>query len=115
MQWRSRELLSDIQESCEFILGLTSDDSSSFATADRVTQLAIERCLELISIALARLERHEPTLTSAISGYSTMVAFGKRITHGYDDDLDPDDFDERIGACFPILRLELAGLMTSLS
>jgi uncharacterized protein with HEPN domain len=115
MDDQSLKLIEQIQESTEFILGFTSVDGWSFAAADRMTQLAVERSFELIGVVLARLQRHSPTLISSISGYSNMLAFGNRITHGYDDDLDPDDFDERIGARLPILRRELTGLTTSFS
>jgi uncharacterized protein with HEPN domain len=115
MDHKSLKLIEQIQESTEFILGLTSDGSWSFAAADRVTQLAIERSFELIGIALARLERHPPTLISSISGYANMLAFGNHVTHGYDDDLDSRDFDDRIRMCLPILRRELAVLTTGLS
>jgi uncharacterized protein with HEPN domain len=112
---QSHELLSDVQKYSRIILGIADSPNWSFARADEIHRLAIERSFEILGVALPRLEREDSSLVETISEHRAIVGFRNRIAHGYDQDLDADVFDLVVRRHLPILLSEVDALIASLN
>lgn len=74
------DILRSIQEIESFCHGKTFHDFQE----DRGLQLIIERELEIIGEALARLRRDHPTLADRIHNIHKIVGLRNVLAHGYD-------------------------------
>jgi uncharacterized protein with HEPN domain len=74
------DVLQSIQEIETFCHGKTLHDFQ----ADRALQLIVERELEIIGEALARLRRDHPDLADPIRDIQKIVGLRNVLAHGYD-------------------------------
>ena len=74
------DILRSIQEIESFCHGRTFQDFQE----DRALQLIVERELEIIGEALARLRRDHPDLAEQISDIHKIIGLRNVLAHGYD-------------------------------
>lgn len=74
------DVLHAVEEIDAFCRGKTFDDFQG----DRALQLIIERELEIIGEALARLRRDHPDLAEQIDGIHKIIGLRNVLAHGYD-------------------------------
>ena len=77
---------------------------------DALLRSAVERQLEIIGEALARLARLDETLASRISEYRRIIAFRNILIHGYAD-VDHHIVWDIIESKLPTLRREVTTLL----
>lgn len=74
------DVLHAVEEIDAFCRGKTFDDFQG----DRALQLIIERELEIIGEALARLRRDHPDLAEQVDGIHKIIGLRNVLAHGYD-------------------------------
>jgi uncharacterized protein with HEPN domain len=74
------DILRAIDETASFTHGKTIEDFRS----DRSLQLIVERELEIIGEAMARLQREYPDLASQIADAHKIIGLRNVLAHGYD-------------------------------
>lgn len=74
------DILRAIEETATFCRDKTIEDFRN----DRALQLIIERELEIIGEAMARLQRESPDLASQIADAHKIVGLRNVLAHGYD-------------------------------
>lgn len=78
--------------------------------ADRALQLVVERELEIIGEAMARLQREYPELADQITDAHKIVALRNGLAHGYDI-LEHEILWDVVENKLPSLRREIEGLL----
>ena len=99
------DILRSIQEIETFCLGKTFHDFRE----DRALQLIIERELEIIGEALARLRRDHPNLTEEIRDIHKVVGLRNVLAHGYDV-LEHEILWDIVENKLPILKVDILKL-----
>jgi uncharacterized protein with HEPN domain len=84
MQHDPRKLREDILHSIEEIETFCHDKTFHDFCGDRGLQLIVERELEIIGEALARLRRDHPNLAEQIRDIHKIVGLRNVLAHGYD-------------------------------
>ncbi len=74
------DAISAIETAQEFIGGVSLSDY----TADKMRRSAVERQLEILGEACARLAKYEPQLAQAIPTLKLAIDVRNRVIHGYD-------------------------------
>lgn len=64
----------------EFVVGISLEDYS----ADKMRRSAVERQLEILGEACARLVKLEPVLIGSVENLKLAIDLRNRIIHGYD-------------------------------
>ena len=74
------DALGAIEAAQEFVAGVALDAYS----ADKMRRSAVERQLEILGEACARLAKLEPTLIGSVTNLKLAIDLRNRIIHGYD-------------------------------
>jgi len=90
----------------EFIAGCSLDGY----TQDKMRRSAVERQLEIVGEACARLARMEPALIDAVTNLKLAIDLRNRIIHGYDS-VDDEIIYFTVVEDLPSLRLDLTQLL----
>lgn len=85
MQPRSAKLLSDIRQSCSFIIEQSSTCTLAEYEQNLLLRSAIERHFEIIGEALIRLARSDPETVRQIADYQRIIGFRHRLAHGEEE------------------------------
>jgi uncharacterized protein with HEPN domain len=93
-----------------FLQGKTLDDYAS----DLLLRSAVERQLEILGEACARLGREHPALFTEFPDAQKAVSLRNRIIHGYDTVDDETLFDTVVNS-LPVLRTALHGWLLRLT
>ena len=99
------DILRSIQETETFCHGKTFADFRQ----DRALQLIIEREIEIIGEALARLRRNHPNLADRIPDIHKIIGLRNVLAHGYDV-LDNEILWDIVENKLPILKADILKL-----
>lgn len=78
------KLYEDILQAIEEIQSFCQQRTFHDFRSDRTLQLVVERELEIIGEALARLRREHPALAGQITDVDKIIGLRNVLTHGYD-------------------------------
>jgi len=84
MRHNPQKLYEDILRAIDEILSFCHGKSFDDFKEDRGLQLVVERELEIIGEALARLRRDHPTLVNQIADIDKIIGLRNVLAHGYD-------------------------------
>lgn len=84
MQPKSPMLLEHIRDAAAFTLEVTRDKSLSDYESNRLLRQAVERNLEIIGEAVARLARDDGETAGRIQDFRQIISFRNLLIHGYD-------------------------------
>ena len=111
MHPRTPGLLDDILRACRYI----EEDVSEMPLADyhsqRQARQAVERNLEIIGEALARLRAIDLDTVVRISDVPRIIGLRNRLVHGYDLEIDNALVWQTARASVPILKAEVMRLI----
>lgn len=75
--------LFDVQRACRLLQEFTSGMTFQDYAADRKTQSAVERQLEIVGEAIGQMLKAFPEMRQEIPDASRIIAFRNRLIHGY--------------------------------
>jgi uncharacterized protein with HEPN domain len=84
MKPEARQRLDDISEACQAIEHFAAGKRFADYQADEMLRAAVERKLEIIGEAFAKLEDAEPGLSEQFPDLRKIVGLRNRLIHGYD-------------------------------
>ena len=99
MRLESRKYLYDIARAAALAMEFIAGKSFADYTADAMLRSAVERQLEIVGEALARLAKADSATAAKISEHQRIIAFRNILIHGY------ADIDHRI--VWNVLELKL--------
>ncbi len=107
---RIPKFLEDVQDCAAFVIDAADGKDLSDYVNDRMFRQAIERNLEIIGEAMARIARLDPETASRIGEHRRIIAFRNRLIHGYDV-LDDDLVWSTVKTEVPVLLSEVEALL----
>jgi uncharacterized protein with HEPN domain len=85
MKNEAKKRLQDIADACAAVGQFATGKDFSIYQADEMFRSAVERKLEIIGEAFAKLEAAEPAVTEQFPELRKIVGLCNRIIHGYDN------------------------------
>ncbi len=73
----------------------------------------VERNLEIIGEALARLRAVDPDTAAKIADVHRIIGLRNRLAHGYDDEIEDGLVWHAVQASLPVLRADVEPLLSS--
>ena len=83
MQLEAKSLLHDIQQAISRIVEFTRNAGFADYRRSAMMRSAVERQLEIIGEAVAKLSSIDPGLADRITDHSLIISFRNRLIHGY--------------------------------
>ena len=108
---RVLKALEDVLDCATFVVAASEGKDLAYYRSDRLFRQAVERNLEIIGEAIARISRYDAETASRISEQRRIVGFRNRLIHGYDL-LDDSLVWDTVKKDVPLLILEVEGLLT---
>lgn len=109
--WReSKKYLFDMQQAAARIEQFTAEKALADYTSDVFLRSAVERQIEIVGEALARLAKHDEPTAQRISEYRRIISFRNVLIHGYDAISDGVTWDI-VQSKLPVLRAQLTILL----
>ncbi len=78
------ELLDDILTECSSIKEFISDHTFDTYKEDKKTRFAVERCFEIIGVALTRIGKIDESVLTSIRDHRGIKSFRNILDHAYD-------------------------------
>lgn len=107
-------LLSDMLDSCRYLVTISSSRSLQEFLADRMLRGSVERELMIIGEALFQLNREHPEIAALVPEHHKIISFRHVLVHGYAI-LDREKVWEVVIRKLSILQDQLIRLLESTS
>lgn len=112
MTHNPKKYLTDMLDSCRFLLDLTAGKSMRDYQEDRMFRNAVDRDLQNIGEALRQLQSRDAAMAARITDHERIIRCRHALVHGYDS-VRPDLVWDIIEMKLPALRTELEALLES--
>lgn len=107
-------LLSDMLDSCRFLIDSTRNRTLREFVCDRVFRGSVERELTIIGEALFQLNREHPAIAELVPEYYKIITFRHVLVHGYAI-LDREKIWEVVQNKLAVLENQLVAMLESMS
>lgn len=110
MKNEARKRLLDIANACAAVERFAAGKNFPDYLADDLLRAAVERKLEIVGEAFAKLEEAEPAVTAQFPELRKIVGMRNRIIHGYDT-VDEELIWDVAQHNLPVLRQQVEALL----
>ena len=111
MHRKTPKWLDDVVRSCSYIIEDTAGATLERYLGDRLLRQVVERNLEIIGEALARIRAVDPDTASRIGGVHRIIGLRNRLAHGYDEEVDNALVWRAVQESLPTLLVDAEALL----